>query len=93
MTAEALTRFVNNDKPLYDAVTRGIRRLRAEVDRAANRLAQENAAWHDDPEAEDHAAFHAPADEQFPRAVRDEAIRDLVAYYLSEWAIQEEAKP
>lgn len=84
MTAEALFTAAVNEKAEYDAILFAVRHLRQTIDRTAKRVAKENADWHDDPQAEDHAAFHAPADVQFPRAMRDEAIRDLVAHYLGE---------
>jgi hypothetical protein len=84
MTAEALELAANNEKREYDSIVHAVKTLRRTIDRTAERVAKANAAWHDDPEAEDHAEFHAPADVQFPRAMRDEAIRSLVAYYLRE---------
>jgi len=57
--------------------------LQRDMDRTADYLAAANAAWHDDPASEDHAVFHAPAIEQFPRAMRDEAILELVRYHLN----------
>ena len=84
MSADDLVLFVNNDRRLYERVVSGVRSLIATLDRAAEAKAKANAHWHDDPEAEDHAEYHAPADVQFPRLVRDQAIRELVDYYLRE---------
>lgn len=92
MTSEALIRYVMNDRKLHDSVVFAVNHLRSTMDRAAASIAKENADWHDDPDAEDHAAFHAPADVQFPRVMRAEAIRDLVAHYLAEAALSESAK-
>lgn len=88
MTAEALVNYVMNDRTLHGHVTYYIGRLRNELDKAARLLAKENAGWHDDPAADEYADFHAPADVQFPRNIRDKAIKALVAHYLSEMAIQ-----
>lgn len=84
MNAETLVIAANNDKRTYDAIVFAVRHLRSAIDQTAVRVAKENAEWHDDPNADDHAEFHAPADVQFPREIRDEAIKDLVAYYLAE---------
>ena len=83
-TSEGLENFVNNDARLYNQVVSAVKTLRRIGNQAADKLAKENAAWHDDEAADDHAAYHAPAAEQYPREVRDQAIRDLVAYYLNE---------
>jgi hypothetical protein len=86
-TADGLVNAANNDKSDYDSIVRHVKALRSTIDRVAVKLAKANAAWHDDPEADDHAAHHAPAMEQYPRAIRDEAIRELVRYYLAELTI------
>lgn len=91
MTAESLDLFIANDKPIHDSIVFAVKHLRSTVDRAAEKLAKANAEWHDDPDADDHAAWHAPADVQFPREVRDEVIRDLVGYWLNELTIRENA--
>lgn len=84
MQAETLVTAANNEKSEYESIVFAVKHLRATIDRTANRVAKENANWHDDPNAEDHADYHASADVQFPRELRDEAIRDLVAFYLAE---------
>lgn len=90
--SETLDLYVSNNKSLLDAVQSAVRLLRSVVDRAASEAARENRQWHDDPEAEDHKDFHAPAIEQFPRSVRDETIIGLVEFHLSEMALEEEWK-
>lgn len=92
MTSETLIRSAMNDARDYDRVTFAVRHLRRAVDATARRVASQNAEWHDDPTAEDHEEFHAPADVQFPREARDEAILDLVRHYLTEIALSEQAK-
>jgi hypothetical protein len=87
MTAENLDLFISNDSKLLGSIQFAVKHLRDTVDRAAVKLAKINADWHDDPAAEDHAEFHAPAEVQFPRAVRDEVIRDFVAFYLAEMRV------
>lgn len=92
MTSEALVRYVMNDRKLHDSVVFAVNRLRHISDTAARDVAKQNAAWRDDPQAEDYEEFHATAWVQFPRAMRDEAIHDLVAHYLTEAALSETAK-
>jgi hypothetical protein len=92
MTAENLVLSAMNDRPTHDAIVSAIERLRSTMDRCAARAARANAEWHDDPQADDHADYHAPADVQYPRDVRDEAIRELVAHYLCEMALSEAAR-
>ncbi len=89
MTAQDLDLFISNDSLTHNSIRLSVKNIRHVV--AAAKLAKANAEWHDDLAAEDHAEFHAPASEQFTREVRDEVIRDLVAYWLSEANIQEEA--
>ena len=92
MNADTLVTAAMNELGDYDAIVFAVIGLRRTIDRTAARVAKANAEWHDDAEAEDHAAFHAPAEEQFPREMRDEAIRDLVAHYLVEMALNDTAK-
>ena len=92
MNAEYLYRGAMNEKRTHDSIVFAVGHLRRAIDNLAELAAKTNAEWHDDPEAEDHADYHAPADVQFPRAVRDEAIRDLVAHYLVEMALSDEYK-
>lgn len=92
MTAETLVTAAMNEKSEYDSIVLAVGSLRRAIDRTAARVAKANAEWHDDPEAEDHAEFHAPANEQFPREMRDEAIRGIVAHYLVEMALNDQAK-
>lgn len=91
-TAEQLEIAVQNDRRAYDAFWNSVKLLRAAVDRVAERVAKENADWHDDPEADDHAEYHAPADQQFPREVRDECIKSLFAHYVGELTLSENGK-
>jgi hypothetical protein len=88
-TAEDLVLAANNERSEYEAITFAVRHLRRTIDATAARVAKANAEWHDVPEAEDHADYHAPAEVQFPRAVRDEAVKQLVAYYLGEITLAE----
>ena len=87
MTSETLFLNVQNERSDYDSLIHHVKMLRALVDRAASRCAKENAAWHDDPTSEDHAEYHSPADVQFPRELRDQAVKDLVDFYLGEMAL------
>ena len=84
MSSTTLFDAVMNNKRDYDAVLFAVKSLRRAVDECAERIAKENAEWHDDPAADDHAAFHAPAIEQFPRKTRDEAVLSLVKYWMAE---------
>lgn len=90
MTAETLVRSAMNEQSEWARVTSAVRQLRHAIDRTSRRVARANADWHDDPEADDYAEFHAPAAEQFPREVRDEAILDLVRHYLTEITLDEQ---
>ena len=76
--ADCLFDFVKNTSDLSDRLTYHTDRLRALLDLAANKLAGHNQNWHDDKESDDHPLFQAPAEVQFPRALRDAAIVDLV---------------
>jgi hypothetical protein len=87
--AEELVTAAINERAEHDAITRAIRQLRSWVDITAERVAKANADWHDDPESDSHAAYHAPAIEQFPREARDAAIIELVQFYLNETTLQE----
>lgn len=89
MSAKQLTISAMNDPSTHRTITFAVRHLRAAVDRTANAEAKANAVWHDDPEAPDHAECHAPADVQFPRETRDEAILELVRHYLVEITLRE----
>ncbi len=89
--AEYLVTAINNDAAAHNAVVGVVKHLQHVVNRMAVKAAKANADWHDDPEADDHAAFHAPADQQFPQAVRDEAVLDLVKYWVNEFSIQQGA--
>lgn len=90
--AESLELYTVNDKPTHDSIVFALRYMRHVIDRAAEAVAKANAYWHDDPEGdpEGYASHHAAPDKQFPRAVRDEAVINLVKYYLDEWAREEE---
>ena len=81
-TAENLETFLLSDKPTFDGADLGIKILRRAVDRAAERLAKSNRQWHDDPQAEDHATYHAPTDVQFPRKIRDRVCMELAKRFL-----------
>ena len=83
---KAQAKAAGSDKATYDATCFAIRHLRSSLHSLANRKAKENALWHDDPESDDHADFHAPAEEQFPAAMRDEVLLELVRFYVSETA-------
>lgn len=82
--AENLFLFVQNDHAAYDSICHYVRMMRATLDRCAVQLSKERAKWHDDPEAEDHAEFHAPAIEQFPLDMRDRVAVELFTHYMSE---------
>ena len=82
--ARALDTYLSSDRGLHDSAASAIKTLRRAADRAASEIAKHRAEWHDDPSAEDHADFHAPANEQFPREVRDELCRYLLRWWLDE---------
>jgi len=82
--ADDLFNVANADEITYKAVVFAVGHLRYVIDRRAEAVAKAKAEHHDDPDADDYEAHHAPAEVQYPRAARDEAIRQLVAYYLKE---------
>lgn len=90
MNAETLFNRIRNESKYCERVKTNIRNLRRMMDEIAELQAKDNAAWHDDPEAEDHAEYHASAIKQFSRATRDKAIKDLVAFYLQEEIYEEQ---
>ena len=89
MTSETLFNRIRNESSYCERLRRDILDLRRMIDEIAEQQAKDNADWHDDPEADDHADFHAPASVQFSSASRDKAVKDLVSFYLQE-AIYEE---
>jgi hypothetical protein len=93
VNAETLTTAAMNDRHDWARITHLVGQLRLVIDHTAQRAARENSAWHDDPEAEGHAKYHAPADVQFPRDVRDAAVLELVRHYLTEITLSEQARP
>lgn len=80
--SEALQLVINNDGDYWKEARRLTVLLRMFIDRVAKKQAKANADWHDDPESEDHADYHAPAEDQFPRGVRDKTILATVAHHL-----------
>jgi hypothetical protein len=88
MDADSLFVAAMNERTEYDAVVRAIKQLRRTIDKTAERVAKDNAELMDDTAAEDYAEYHAPADVQFRRETRDEAILDLVRHYLTELTLQ-----
>lgn len=84
MTTEDLFNGVMNTPRIHEGVVASVKHLRLCIDKMAEKQAKYNADWHDDPEASDHAEYHAPHLEQFPQQVRDETVKDLVAYFLQE---------
>lgn len=82
--SESLELMIRNDPTLLEEVAHHVRQLQRAVARAAGKHAKANAEWHDDPDAEDHALFHAPVDQQFPPEVQLQAVAELVLYRLRE---------
>jgi len=77
-TAETLVERVQNTHEDYVRIQGLTLTLVRFIDHMARLQAKDNADWHDDPTADDHDAYHAPASEQFPAEMRDEAIFALV---------------
>ena len=82
-----LTVLARNEGDLYRSTVFAMRSLVQVIDTAAHRAAKNHAEWHDDPSSDDHADFHASAEDQYPRAVRYQALRDLIAYYVGEFEL------
>lgn len=80
--SECLTISIANTQGPHNRARLAVAYLRQLVDAAARELTKQNANWHDDPQASDHPCYHAPAEDQFPREMRDEAILELVRYHL-----------
>ena len=89
MNSETLVNRIRNESKYCGRLKERILSLRRMIDEIAEMQAKDNAEWHDDHEAEDHAEFHAPAEQQFSRATRDKAVKDLVAFYLQEEIYEE----
>lgn len=77
-----LEMLASNEPDIYKSIRTGVEIIRSAMNRLAERQAKANAAWHDDPSSEDHADYHAPAIDQFPREVRDKAVIGVVEYHL-----------
>lgn len=88
MSADQLFDFAVNKEKHYKRIMFAVRQLRSVMDCVANELRNEHAEWADDPQAASYAEFHASADVQFPREMRDEAILELVNHYLAEITLQ-----
>ena len=89
MNSETLVNRIRNESKYCERLRANIRNLRRMMDEIAELQAKDNAAWHDDPKAEDYSEYHASAEKQFSRATRDKAVKDLVAYYLQEEVYEE----
>lgn len=88
---DTLINCAQNDRKIYESVAFTSRCLRYLVDALADRAAREAAEWHDDPKHKGYAMAHAPADAQFPREVRDEAVLELIRIHLFDITAAEEA--
>jgi hypothetical protein len=73
---------VQNTKEEFDRVRACVTLLRSVMDQTCKGASKDNADWHDDPDAPDHALYHATAEQQFPRTERDRAILELVSRHL-----------
>lgn len=85
--AEELLLYLQNDGEIYTQFVNHIRLLKRVVNAAASGLALHKAQWHDDPETENYAEFHAPAIEQFPPEARKKTLLAQVQYLVEnmEW--------
>lgn len=84
MDSTDLVDLAMNSRNPHARILFAVRHLRHTMDQVAKDAAKSNAEWHDDPKADDHAAFHAPAEQQYPQKMRDDAILELVRHYLFE---------
>jgi hypothetical protein len=80
--------IARNERYLDASVRTIAKQLRASFANLAEHQAKANANWHDDPTADDHAKYHAPAIAQFPPDVRNAAILRVLAYHLRELDIE-----
>lgn len=83
-SADNLVLYVQNDSELHGSFSLLVNLMTVMMTRAARQLAKANAEWHDDPEADDHALFHAPFDVQFPPEEQLKAIAEIVLCRLRE---------
>jgi hypothetical protein len=89
---DALDVFASSTQPIHDSIHHAAKMLRHAVDRAANEMAKHRADWYDvprDENPEEYDAYHAPADVQYPREVRDEFCREMLNWWLNEFNTQE----
>lgn len=77
-----LVNYVQNTPGHHARIRKLAAQIRDELNDVANHLARANKEWHDDPEAEDHLLFHAPAIEQYPQRERDAAALELLKRHL-----------
>lgn len=83
-TSEGLENLIRNDSDLMARLDAAKERLMSIVNLAALRQAKANAQWMDDPDYENRALYHAPAEQQFPEHIRVKAAAELVLYCLME---------
>ncbi len=81
--AENLEMFANNTQETAQEIRNLVQSLRNQVDLVAIHQSHHEKEWHDDTESEDHPLFQAPAATKYPRAIRDEAILELVKTHLN----------
>jgi hypothetical protein len=80
--ADTLVLHAQNDANDHKAIRYHVERLRKCIETVAERHAKACADWHDDPDSADHLLYHAGAEKQFPQALRDAAILELVSRHL-----------
>lgn len=76
--ADNLVLYVQNDSKAHATIRACVQRLQDAIDNAADHLAKAHKDWHDDPDADDHEAYHADSFSQLPRAERTKALRELL---------------
>ncbi len=80
--ADGLEFSANNVEADAQSIRAAVQMLRRRIDRVANTDAADGKAWHDDTDAEDHPLFQDTPENKYPRAIRDEAIIELVREHL-----------
>lgn len=81
---QQLYNHVTNTRESLDQFSHWARMMTSEMSRVARRCAKEAKDWHDDPEAPEHALYHAPADQVFPAEQQLIAIAEVMTYLLRE---------
>lgn len=85
--ADQLEAALKSDHVEYAMYVAAMQQLFRAVGRAAKRCAKERAEWMDDPDDENYAEYHKPANEMYPAEVRAATVKELVSSYLAKYGL------